>query len=166
MFSFKPSLFFHSTTGTDTAHLNTCETFGGRCRCKVRVEGHDCDRCEPGAYDFGRSDDDGCIACACNERGTINGSVTCDATSGQCTCKRNVQSRTCAICTAGSFGLTADNVDGCQLCDCYERGLTLNSTCDPVDGQCQCEVGSGDAAKGGRKCVRRLNAALLKSSLV
>ena len=148
-----PPRSFHSVTGTDPAHVTTCERYGGQCRCKVKVEGHDCDTCKPDAFSFGASAADGCLACSCDTRGTVDGSATCDATSGQCACKLNVQSLKCTACKTGSFGLNASHVDGCEPCDCYTRGVTLNSTCDPVDGQCQCMNDAGDVSRGGRRCV-------------
>jgi len=64
---------------------------GGECECKVNVAGRRCDTCKDGYYNLQTSNPTGCQACDCLVSGTVNASVTCDAVTGQCHCKHNVQ---------------------------------------------------------------------------
>ena len=59
------------------------------------------------------------VACDCDPRGTVNGSLTCQETAeggrdpGKCQCKENVQTRTCSECKDGFYGLDSSNPAGC-----------------------------------------------------
>ncbi|GFO50464.1 usherin, partial [Plakobranchus ocellatus] len=63
-----------------------CDPSSGRCLCKLRVQGIKCDECKDGFYNF----TSGCEDCLCNDEGKESGTV-CNKTSGQCTCKSNVE---------------------------------------------------------------------------
>ena len=80
----------------------------------------------------------GCISCNCDVRGTINGDVRCDVTSGQCICKVNVIGLRCDQCKAKFYNLSIDNIEGCQSCLCNITGAT-SEECDKTNGQCNCK---------------------------
>lgn len=52
-------------------------------------------------------------ACGCDVAGTVGANQTCvpDAT-GQCSCKPNVEGRTCDTCKDGFYGLAANDSNG------------------------------------------------------
>ena len=68
---------------------------GGACECKGNTEGRTCDQCKVNSYNFGGSDSFGCLSCDCSVEGTVNGDLSCDVVSGQCTCKPRVEGRLC-----------------------------------------------------------------------
>ncbi|GFO01496.1 usherin-like, partial [Plakobranchus ocellatus] len=108
-----------------------------------------CDRCKDGTYNFGASSVTGCITCPCNPAGTINGTGACDAETGECFCKENVEGQGCDRCKASTWGLNSTNPLGCETCDCDPSGTqTENFTiCNQNTGQCSCL-----ANRQGRKC--------------
>ena len=69
-------------------------------------------------------------------------SMTCHATSGQCTCKQNVIGLKCDQCANGTTQLSALSSDGCSDCSCDVTG-SLSSICDPQTGDCDCKPGVG-----------------------
>lgn len=52
-------------------------------------------------------------ACDCDPTGSRDGGM-CDAFSGQCICKQNVEGQRCDRCKYGFFNLRPDDPDGCQ----------------------------------------------------
>ena len=46
------------------------------------------------------NDSDVCVACMCDLSGVENGGL-CDKSNGQCSCKQNVEGRTCNQCMQG-----------------------------------------------------------------
>ena len=120
----------------------------GQCECKENVTGRLCNQCKPGYYDLNSSHATGCISCNCDVRGTVNGNVTCDVTSGQCRCKANVMGVRCNQCKARFYNLTGINSDGCQPCLCNMTGATSRE-CDKGSGQCNCKN-----TVTGRQCER------------
>ncbi len=52
-------------------------------------------------------------ACDCHTAGSQGGGL-CDALSGQCLCKENVDGQRCDRCKHGFFNLREDNLAGCQ----------------------------------------------------
>ena len=81
----------------------------------------------------------GCEPCLCQTRGTVNGSLHCDVTSGQCLCKDNVDGMLCDKCKYGFYNMDESNSDGCTDCGCNQNGTVGGEAgCDEVTGQCEC----------------------------
>lgn len=64
----------------------------GKCQCKPGVTGDKCDRCDNNYYQFGPH---GCQPCGCDGRGSHENTPACDAETGICFCKENVEGRRC-----------------------------------------------------------------------
>ncbi|CAL1527731.1 unnamed protein product, partial [Lymnaea stagnalis] len=110
----------------------------GDCYCKSNVNGSKCDVCKTGFYNLQQNNPDGCSACECATAGTVGASSICLSDStGQCTCKINVQGRACDTCKDGFYNLTSDKAEGCTPCNC-DVGGSENQICDKVTGQCVC----------------------------
>lgn len=112
----------------------------GQCFCKPNVIGLKCDVCRPGFSNLTAGNPDGCAPCGCNTAGTFNAMDTCDADSGQCLCKDNVQGLKCDTCRPGTTSLNASNPIGCGGCSCDPLGA-VSSDCDPVTSVCACKPG-------------------------
>ncbi|XP_048258912.1 usherin-like [Haliotis rufescens] len=123
-----------------------CAKVDGQCSCKVLVEGRQCDRCKQGYYNLRADNPAGCLPCQCNSHGTVGGEATCDALTGKCNCKKNVQGDRCDQCQFGFFNLTVNNPDGCNPCNCDPIGST-SMYCEPNTGDCRCK-----ASVVGKKC--------------
>ncbi|KAM6937856.1 laminin subunit beta-4 [Xenentodon cancila] len=112
---------------------------GGVCDdCRHHRTGPQCERCRRFLYrDPQRAPDDpqACIPCDCDPAGSYGGGL-CDALSGQCFCKENVEGRRCDRCKPGFFGLSQDDPAGCQECKCHRLGSI--GSCDQVTGNCEC----------------------------
>uniref|UniRef100_UPI00358FA603 laminin subunit beta-2-like n=1 Tax=Myxine glutinosa TaxID=7769 RepID=UPI00358FA603 len=115
----------------------TLGQIGGGCRCKANVEGDRCDRCKPGHFGLDINNYMGCHPCACDPRGTVSGTATCDPLTGSCTCKRMVTGLRCDQCQKGHWGLSFAEPNGCYPCTC-DFGGAYDDMCNPVDGQCHC----------------------------
>uniref|UniRef100_A0A7N6BTS6 Laminin, beta 4 n=1 Tax=Anabas testudineus TaxID=64144 RepID=A0A7N6BTS6_ANATE len=93
---------------------------GGICdNCGHNRTGPHCERCRPFLYqDPRRTRDDphACISCDCDPAGSQGGGL-CDALTGQCVCKENVEGQRCNRCKHGFFGLRQDNADGLACCN-------------------------------------------------
>lgn len=138
-----PSNFIPRITSV-TVHMKALTVhwfqLGGQCVCKINTEGRQCDRCEAGYFNMTSSDPDGCQQCVCDAVGTVNASTTCDAMTGQCPCKDNVDGVHCDRCKVGYFNLTDDNLAGCTTCSCDVAGTsTTDPSCDLLTGQCTCK---------------------------
>lgn len=72
--------------------------------------------------------------------GTVGGSENCNSVTGQCSCKVNVEGLKCDVCTNGTKGLSAVNLNGCSQCDCNITG-SIDTNCDVETGQCSCKTG-------------------------
>ena len=81
-----------------------------------------------------------CRACNCSSVGSLNAS--CDAMTGQCSCKGYVIGLKCDTCIEGTFNLALKNVDGCQTCFCFGR----SSNCTSAVGFTQAFVYSAGSA--------------------
>nr|CAD7455143.1 unnamed protein product [Timema tahoe] len=99
-----------------------CDLVTGRCSCRNGFHGDHCVSCTAGHFGFPR-----CQQCSCNLPGTMpdncdtsTGQCSCDD-KGQCPCKVNVEGKRCDRCKLGTFGLQADNIDGCTQCFCFGR---------------------------------------------
>lgn len=74
--------------------------------------------------------------------GVLFGSSVCNAVTGVCFCKSNVQGATCNVCKDGYFGLSRTILNGCSACACYAFG-TVGGTvvCNKMSGLCPCKAG-------------------------
>uniref|UniRef100_A0AAQ5YRY5 Uncharacterized protein n=1 Tax=Amphiprion ocellaris TaxID=80972 RepID=A0AAQ5YRY5_AMPOC len=90
---------------------------GGVCDgCLHDRTGPQCEQCRPFLYqDPHRAQDDphACIPCDCDPAGSQGGGL-CDALSGRCVCKENVEGERCDRCKRDFFGLRQDDPAGCQ----------------------------------------------------
>ncbi|XP_066474032.1 laminin subunit beta-2 [Tiliqua scincoides] len=132
-------------------YLATGNTSGGVCdECQHNTMGHHCQLCKPFYYKDPTKDirdPNVCRACDCDPDGTLDGGV-CDThddpmlrlIAGQCRCKENVQGPRCDKCQHGFFGLSAENTQGCQRCQCDPRGTVQDGPqCDAITGDCFCK---------------------------
>lgn len=99
-----------------------------------------CDICRPGFANLTGENEGGCSPCNCNTAGTFNAIDTCDADSGQCLCKDNVEGLRCDTCRLGTTSLSAENPLGCVGCSCDPVG-SVSPNCDPETGTCTCRPG-------------------------
>ncbi|KAG8521110.1 Laminin subunit alpha-1, partial [Galemys pyrenaicus] len=109
-----------------------CDVLTGLCQCQPNFGGRHCDRCALGHRDF-----PDCVACGCDRRGTVAdtcdqelGLCGCAEDTGSCSCKENVIGLRCSECRAGTYGLQADNAQGCTPCFCFG----LSQLCSEVEG--------------------------------
>ncbi|XP_034542548.1 laminin subunit beta-4 [Notolabrus celidotus] len=113
---------------------------GGVCdNCRHDRAGPQCELCRPFLYQDpqrARDDPQACIPCDCDPAGSEGGGL-CDALSGQCVCKENVEGQRCDRCKPGSSNLRADDPAGCQVCRCH--GLGSVGSCDQQTGSCECD---------------------------
>ncbi|XP_028616049.1 usherin isoform X2 [Grammomys surdaster] len=115
-----------------------CDAETGQCICKPNVGGRQCSQCKEGYFNLHQNDSYLCLPCNCEKTGTVNGSLLCDKSSGQCPCKLGVTGRRCHQCKPHRFNLTIGNPQGCQACECDSLGTLPGSVCDPISGQCLC----------------------------
>ncbi|XP_071874846.1 terribly reduced optic lobes isoform X24 [Bombus fervidus] len=106
-------------------HSNQCNPDTGVCEnCAHHTTGDLCEFCEPGyTGDATRGTPYDCTGrevnhTDCNEMGSRSSLYIGD----RCDCKRNVEGRQCNRCRPSTFGLSAENPDGCS--ECYCSGLT------------------------------------------
>uniref|UniRef100_UPI00398F4E43 laminin subunit beta-2 isoform X1 n=1 Tax=Pristiophorus japonicus TaxID=55135 RepID=UPI00398F4E43 len=132
-------------------YLATGNVSGGVCDdCHHNTMGRNCEMCKPFYYqDPSRDirDPRVCVPCDCDPDGSLNGGI-CDSRddlnlgmiAGQCRCKDHVEGPRCDKCKAGYFGLSAENLQGCQPCWCDPFGTVADGLpCDPVSGDCFCK---------------------------
>ncbi|XP_063216579.1 laminin subunit alpha-1 [Bacillus rossius redtenbacheri] len=101
---------------------HVCDPDTGRCVCPQLTQGNTCNRCQPSSWGF--EPGKGCKStiewqvlgmCACASlRETSDGKSTR-------VFQTNVEGKRCDRCKVGTFGLQADNVDGCTQCFCFGR---------------------------------------------
>ncbi|XP_036446627.1 laminin subunit alpha-5 isoform X2 [Colossoma macropomum] len=109
----------------------------GSCECKPYVEGMACDKCKPLYWNLSPDNVYGCSSCECNTAGTVSAVAECAQGNGQCYCKPNVCSGTCAVCKDGYFNLQNSNYFGCQGCQC-DIGGSAHLSCGERNGRCRC----------------------------
>ena len=114
---------------------------GGVCHnCSGHTTGHNCEICAPRYYrtpDIPKTAD--CLKCNCSGAGVLDG--TCDGdNNGQCTCKKNVEGYYCDRCKSGSFGLDANNPDGCTPCACDQSGSVVGLAECSEEAICACKA--------------------------
>ncbi|XP_064894739.1 laminin subunit beta-3 isoform X4 [Columba livia] len=114
---------------------------GGVCdSCQHNTEGNNCERCKTNYFRNPRQDlthPEACLPCECDPDGTVPGSV-CDALTGRCVCKENVQGDRCHLCKPGFAQLANANPMGCRRCTCNVLGTQQNVPCDDETGRCAC----------------------------
>lgn len=102
-----------------------CDFNTGKCTCRKGFRGPRCDACDHGFYNFPF-----CKSCDCDYAGTAN--QTCDPNTGRCQCdkngacqcKPNVIGKKCDVCKNGTFGIQAENPNGCTACFCFGRSAS------------------------------------------
>ncbi|TRY84024.1 hypothetical protein DNTS_013565, partial [Danionella cerebrum] len=107
------------------AESDTCETFGGQCKCRPNVIGRDCSECATGYYGFPN-----CRPCNCGTR-------LCEPSTGECICPPRTLQPDCVTCEPQTFG--CHPLVGCEVCNCSRPGVTsMDISCDTHNGQCRC----------------------------
>ncbi|KAE8736883.1 hypothetical protein FOCC_FOCC017661 [Frankliniella occidentalis] len=92
-----------SATGSVAA--DACHPGSGQCECRPRFTGRTCDRCADGLGNVTA----GCVACACDPRGSS--APACDPVTGQCPCRDGYAPPHCRGCLLHHY----DNPDtGCE----------------------------------------------------
>ena len=86
------------------------------------------------------------IECECSQEGSVD--ITCDNTSGKCTCKEWVIGDKCTECATEHFGFPS-----CQACECNPTG-SENNLCNIETGQCFCNAET-IAGVNCEKCAAR-----------
>ncbi|KAJ8258484.1 hypothetical protein COCON_G00174960 [Conger conger] len=130
--------------------LATGNVSGGVCDdCLHHTVGLNCETCGPFYYHHPTRDirdPAACVLCDCDPVGSLEGG-SCDrrtdpalrTIAGQCRCKPNVRGDRCDSCKPGFFGLSHTDPQGCQPCQCDQRGSVPGGSCDPVSGDCVCK---------------------------
>ncbi|XP_037629113.1 laminin subunit alpha-5 isoform X3 [Sebastes umbrosus] len=108
------------------AESDTCEPFGGQCRCRPDVIGRDCAMCATGYWGFPN-----CRPCNCGTR-------LCEPVTGECICPPRTLLPECTVCEPQTFG--CHPVVGCEVCNCSRPGVdSPDVNCDTLSGQCRCK---------------------------
>nr|XP_012315082.1 usherin isoform X2 [Aotus nancymaae] len=124
-----------------------CNAKTGQCICKPNVGGRQCDTCLERNFYLRQNNSFLCLPCNCDKTGTVNGSLLCDKSTGQCPCKLGVTGLRCNQCEPHRYNLTTDNFQSCQMCECDSLGTLPGTICDPISGQCLCVPN-----RQGRRC--------------
>ncbi|XP_039386307.1 usherin [Mauremys reevesii] len=149
------NFFGLDATGCKTCDCNTagslfgmvCDAMTGQCVCKPNTGGRQCNECLDGYYKVQQNNSLACLPCNCDNAGTVNGSLLCDKSTGQCSCKAGVTGLQCNVCVPHMYNLTISNLLGCQICDCDSLGTLAGTVCDQISGQCVCLPN-----RQGRRC--------------
>ncbi|XP_015258525.1 PREDICTED: laminin subunit alpha-5, partial [Cyprinodon variegatus] len=129
----------------------TCEDLTGRCFCKPKYTGENCDACASGFINFpecypistdptnnennGEAKPAGeIINCECSAAGTVDNSCRTDPRTQTCICKPGFTGDHCDTCAPGFYGLN------CQACQCSGPGCQ-DGSCDLVTGHGVCRSG-------------------------
>uniref|UniRef100_A0A8B9U5J2 Usherin n=1 Tax=Anas zonorhyncha TaxID=75864 RepID=A0A8B9U5J2_9AVES len=115
-----------------------CNAKTGQCACKPNIGGRRCNRCLDGYHKVQDKHSFVCLPCDCDKAGTVNGSLLCDKSTGQCPCKAGVTGLQCNQCMLHTYNLSMSNLLGCQHCDCDALGTLAGTVCDHLSGQCVC----------------------------
>lgn len=117
---------------------SVCDPQTGQCICKPNFGQRQCEECLNGQYRVEQNDSVICLPCNCDKDGTVNGSLLCDKSTGQCLCKTGVTGIQCDQCMAHMYKLSTGNLLGCEICDCDPLGTLPGTVCDQNNGQCVC----------------------------
>ncbi|XP_065600248.1 usherin [Cyrtonyx montezumae] len=115
-----------------------CDARTGQCVCKPNIGGRQCNQCLDGYHRIQVNHSFVCLPCDCDKAGTVNGSLLCDKSTGQCPCKAGVIGLQCNQCMLHTYNLSMRNLLGCQRCDCDAKGTLAGTVCDHISGQCVC----------------------------
>ncbi|XP_013886048.1 laminin subunit alpha-5 [Austrofundulus limnaeus] len=108
------------------AESDTCEQFGGQCKCRPNVIGRDCSMCATGFWGFPN-----CRPCNCGPR-------LCEPVTGDCICPPRTLRPECTQCEPQTFG--CHPLVGCEVCNCSHPGVVSSDvSCDTFSGQCSCK---------------------------
>uniref|UniRef100_A0A8C9BFN6 Usherin n=1 Tax=Phocoena sinus TaxID=42100 RepID=A0A8C9BFN6_PHOSS len=124
-----------------------CDARTGQCICNPNIGGRRCSECLEGYFYLQRNNSFLCLPCNCDRTGTVNGSLLCEKSTGQCLCKLGVTGLRCNQCEPHRYHLTVGNFQGCQMCECDPWGTLPGTICDPISGQCLCLP-----RRQGRRC--------------
>ncbi|XP_067933249.1 laminin-like protein lam-2 [Watersipora subatra] len=123
-------------------HCNLCECSGnsltcnystGECiACENNSKGWHCDACVEGYHGYAAFQN--CTECYCDSVGSVN--QLCDSLTGQCECRNNVETTSCAECTPGYWNFSSQ---GCSQCQCDPTG-SVSEVCDVLTGLCLCKT--------------------------
>lgn len=118
----------------DMKDEGSCDQRTGAClKCLHNTAGLNCEKCAD--WHFGDPIlAKNCKPCECDRLG----SETCDAQTGECTCKENVIGYNCGSCGEDMWGFSKG--EGCKKCNCDLTG-SLSSQCDSLTGKCKCKPG-------------------------
>jgi len=119
------------------AQVGTSNVTIGQCDCKSNFKGRRCDACNDGHYGVTLPPVGECKACNCSSIGSVNSSITCHQTTGQCNCKVSINDRTCSSCKDGYHSFPNETTGECQVCVC-DHGGAYNSICNKMNGNCFC----------------------------
>ena len=127
----------------DLQEAGNCDAVTGRClRCTDNTAGWRCEVCRPGYWGSALDSRLGCSSCQCQPAGTRaspeTGEPQCDATTGQCSCKDNVEGEHCDRCRDTYWNIESGT--GCDPCNCDPIG-SLSQSCDLRTGRCVCHPG-------------------------
>nr|KAF6395357.1 hypothetical protein HJG63_009920 [Rousettus aegyptiacus] len=126
---------------------SVCDPATGSCRCRPHVGGRQCDECPEGSFKLQQEDSFLCLPCNCDKTGTVNGSLLCDKSTGQCPCRLGVTGLHCDRCEPHRYNATTGGSHACQMCECDSAGTLPGTICDPISGQCLCLPN-----RQGRRC--------------
>uniref|UniRef100_A0A3B3SPK2 Laminin, alpha 5 n=1 Tax=Paramormyrops kingsleyae TaxID=1676925 RepID=A0A3B3SPK2_9TELE len=110
------------------ASSDTCQPFGGQCRCRPHVIGRDCSQCATGYWGFPN-----CRRRCHHSRDSVGGFPLFGHIHPDSPCKNHIVGRQCDRCVPGFYGFPH-----CRRCDCHEEG-TEHDVCDPHTGRCLCK---------------------------
>ncbi|NXU89943.1 USH2A protein, partial [Xiphorhynchus elegans] len=83
-----------------------CDATTGQCACRPNIGGRRCDQCLDGYRKVQKSHSFVCLPCNCDKAGTVNGSLLCDKSTGQCPCKAGVTGPRCSQCMLHTYNLS------------------------------------------------------------
>ncbi|KAJ8272625.1 hypothetical protein GJAV_G00091440 [Gymnothorax javanicus] len=132
----------------------TCDPIGGQCTCRPNIIGRQC-TAVPLDTTASPTARHATVAGVCVTKLQASASALrrpvagdgCNQTTGQCSCKDNIDGRQCERCAAGHY-----RYPECAPCDCNTAGV-VPDICDPQTGKCLCKknvVGAGcDSCRNG-----------------